>query len=86
MYIVLVYDVNIKRVNKVKKICLRYLSHIQNSVFEGYITVSKINRLKNDLKQIINAKEDSICIYKIPYIKFIKKEKIGYIKDIDNYI
>ena len=47
MYIILVYDISIegngqKRWNRVFKICKQYLTHIQNSVFEGEIDNSKI--------------------------------------------
>ena len=41
-YAFLFYDVNEKRVQKVFKICKKYLSHFQNSVFRGEITPSKL--------------------------------------------
>ena len=51
MYVVLVYDINKenngqKRWNHIFKICKRYLSHIQNSVFEGDITKVQLVKLK----------------------------------------
>ena len=44
MYIVLVYDVSKdengqKRWSHIFKICKKYLTHIQNSVFEGEISI-----------------------------------------------
>lgn len=41
MFVILVYDINIKRNKKVLKICRRYLNHVQKSVFEGVITEAK---------------------------------------------
>lgn len=41
-YAFLFYDVKEKRVNKVFKVCKKYLSHFQYSVFRGEITPSKI--------------------------------------------
>lgn len=43
MYVVLVYDISQddngqRRWSRVFKICKKYLSHIQNSVFEGEIS------------------------------------------------
>ena len=38
MYVILVYDVDQKRTAKMLKLCRRYLSWIQNSVFEGEIS------------------------------------------------
>ena len=35
MYVLLVYDVEEKRVVKALKLCRQYLNWIQNSVFEG---------------------------------------------------
>ena len=63
MFIILAYDVNQKRVGKVLKTCRRYLHHVQKSVFEGTITESKLNHLKQDLQKIINTEEDSIFAY-----------------------
>jgi len=45
MYVILVYDVNEKRVAKMLKLCRRYLNWIQNSVFEGEITEVKLKEL-----------------------------------------
>ena len=53
MYIIAVYDVHHKRVGKVRKVFKKYLFTVQNSVFEGYITESKLNKLKKDLDKII---------------------------------
>ena len=38
MFIILVYDIDVKRVGKVLKKCREYLNWVQNSVFEGEIT------------------------------------------------
>ena len=38
MYLIMVYDINEKRVKKVLKIGRKYLDWIQNSVLEGEIT------------------------------------------------
>ena len=54
MYIIAVYDVHHKRVGKVRKVFKKYLFAVQNSVFEGYITESKLNKLKKDLDKIID--------------------------------
>lgn len=64
-YAFVFYDVNEKRVQKVFKICKKYLSHYQNSVFRGEITPSKLIGLKMDLKKVIQEDEDFICIIKL---------------------
>lgn len=42
MYVILVYDIDAKRVGKMLKLCRRYLNWIQNSVFEGELTDVKL--------------------------------------------
>lgn len=48
-YAFVFYDVNEKRVQKVFKVCKKYLSHFQFSVFRGDITPSKLIELENAL-------------------------------------
>jgi CRISPR-associated protein Cas2 len=73
----LVYDVNQKRVNKVLKICRKYLTWVQNSVLEGEITEATLYKLKMELKKIINKKEDSIIIYNLRTTRYSSREIIG---------
>ena len=41
-YAFVFYDVGEKRVQKVFKVCKKYLSHFQKSVFRGEMTPSKL--------------------------------------------
>lgn len=86
MYIILVYDVNKRRVSKVMKICKKYLHHVQNSVFEGNITISQLDKLKFQLKNVINTREDKICIYHLGSLKYVRKEELGKVKVISDII
>ena len=45
-YAFVFYDVGEKRVQKVFKVCKKYLSHFQKSVFRGEISPSKMMNLK----------------------------------------
>ena len=59
MYIVLVYDVSKdengqKRWSHIFKICKKYLTHIQNSVFEGEISTVQLEKLRGELKPHVN--------------------------------
>lgn len=79
MYVVLVYDVRKKRVQKVMKICCKYLNHLQNSVFEGNITEAKLTRLKGEIKNVIDVKTDSVCVFRMESTRYISKEQIGVV-------
>ncbi len=71
------YDVKEKRVNKVFKICKKYLKHHQNSVFRGNITPSSLISLREEIKKIINKKEDFITIIKLKNQHIFEEETIG---------
>lgn len=76
-YAFVFYDVNEKRVQKIFKICKKYLSHFQYSVFRGEITPSLLIKLKNDLRAAVDEKEDFICIIKMKSENMYGEETIG---------
>ncbi|MDR1818811.1 MAG: CRISPR-associated endonuclease Cas2 [Methanobrevibacter sp.] len=77
MYVIIVYDIKVERVNKVKKFLRQNLFWIQNSVFEGEVTKSEFNHIENGLKNIIDDEEDSIIIYKFRTEDELNKIVIG---------
>ena len=79
-YVFLFYDIKENRVNKVFKKCKKYLNHWQKTVFRGEITPSNIIKLENELKNIINEKEDFISIIKIVNAKQIGETNLGNIE------
>jgi len=86
MYLITVYDVNEKRVNKVLKVCRKYLNWIQNSVLEGEITKAKFERLKSEIAKVIDEKEDSIVFYILRDTKYSKREILGQDKGMPGNI
>lgn len=77
MYVILVYDIGEKRVGKMLKLCRKYLTWIQNSVFEGEISESKFEELKVKSKKIMNEEVDSMIIFKSRNEKWLDKEIVG---------
>ena len=80
MHIILVYDVGVERVNIVLKICRKYLTWVQNSVFEGEITEANFSRLKHQLSETIDQERDSITFYVLRTTAYMSKETLGKIK------
>lgn len=80
MYLILVYDVGVERVDKVLKVCRKYLTWIQNSVFEGEITEANFIRLKHELSEIIDRENDSITFYMLRTTAYTRRENMGKIK------
>ena len=76
-YAILFYDVGEKRVQKVFKICKKYLSQFQKSDFRGEMTPSKLIKLRNELKSVIDEEEDFICIIKLMNDNVFGEEVIG---------
>ena len=87
-YVIVCYDVGEKRVNKVFKICKKYLSHYQFSIFRGPITPSKLILLKKELKKVIDLEEDFISIIKLQSENVFEEELLGMVKEenADNLI
>ncbi len=77
IYVIIVYDVAVERVNKVCQFLRRYLSWVQNSAFEGELTESQLLSVKVGLSEIIDKKVDSVLIFISSNKKLIKKEVLG---------
>lgn len=86
MYIILVYDIVVddegKRIlPKVFKCCKKYLSHIQNSVFEGDMKKSQLAALKAELQKLIRKDKDSLIVFSSRDQKWLQKEFWGKEED-----
>ena len=87
MYVILVYDFGEKRVNKMLKLCRKYLNWIQNSVFEGEITELQLKQLEASAKDFMNPDEDSIIIFSSRAQMFMDKRIIGVERNTtDNFL
>ena len=86
MYVILVYDVDQKRTSKMLKLCRRYLSWIQNSLFEGQISEVQLKQLALEAKRVMED-EDSLIVFKSREEKWLQKEIIGNEKaSISNFL
>ncbi len=77
MYVIIAYDVNVERVNRVKKFLRKYLNWVQNSLFEGELSEADLEEVKMGLRRIIDEETDMIVIYKLRSEKAMKREIIG---------
>ena len=87
MYVILVYDIEEKRVGKMLKLCRRYLNWVQNSVFEGELTDVKLQELLHEAKAIMQVEKDSIIVFKSRQEKWLEKMVVGKEKnELDNIL
>jgi len=87
MYIILVYDIEEKRVGKMLKLCRQYLNWIQNSVFEGELSEVKLKELLHKARLMMDIEKDSIIVFSSRQEKWLEKQVIGKEKnELDNFI
>ena len=77
MYVLVVYDVNVKRVSRVHKYLKRYLHWVQNSVFEGELTDAQIEEVKAGLQRTLICEDDSVLFYTARDQRWLDKQIIG---------
>lgn len=86
MYIIISYDVDVSRVNRINKYLKRFLYWRLNSVFEGEVSVSQLEEIKDGIEKIINKDADSVLIYIIPSKKSVSTEVIGIEKEPIDFV
>lgn len=87
MYIISVYDIEKKRVAKFLRLFRKYLTWVQNSVFEGELTQAQVQELKIKASKMMNPQKDSIIFYYLGSTKYVNRETIGLEKvDLSNFV
>ncbi|QUI23973.1 CRISPR-associated endonuclease Cas2 [Vallitalea pronyensis] len=86
MFVILVYDFGERRVAKALKICRKYLTWIQNSVFEGDITEGKFKMLTLELERVMDKDNDSLIIFQFRSKRYSDRLVIGLEKNSLNHI
>ena len=74
MYYIAVYDVNVDRVGKIFR---KYMTWVQNSVFEGELTDAQFEHLKAEATELMNPEEDAIIFWGVQNRKFVDRETLG---------
>src|SRR5438445_12587334 len=77
MYVIVVYDVGVERVQKVCQYMRRYLPRVQNSVFEGESSEAKLERMKDGLSRIIDPATDGILIWVLRDRRWVDRQVVG---------
>jgi len=77
IYVVVVYDVGIERINGVRQFLRQYLKWVQNSAFEGELSEGELEKVKIGLKKLIDEGADSILFYVASSQKWVRKDVLG---------
>ena len=87
-YAIVMYDIadiesqsGKNRVTKVFKICKKYFSHHQKSVFKGEITPSRFLKFKSEIQKVIDEKLDFVSIIKLQSKAVFQEDIIGNLEN-----
>lgn len=86
LYVVVAYDVEVDRLNKVRVVLKQYLNWVQNSAFEGELTSGILEELIFKLKDVIDEEKDSILFYSVSNPKWLKKRVLGIEKSVPSTV
>ncbi len=86
MRVIIIYDVNVERIEAVRKVLKQYLNWIQNSAFEGDITEGLLEEIRLKLSDIIEPEIDSIIVYTINNPRWLRKIVWGREKGVTDNI
>ena len=75
-YIIAVYDVNQKRTGKMLKLFRRYLTWVQNSVFEGDLTGAQLKQLQQEAEAIMQD-SDGVIFYQLRDERYTERTALG---------
>ena len=85
MYVVIVYDVDVSRVNRINQFLKQFLYWRQNSVFEGDITQSQLEKIKVWIGKFLKE-NDRVIIYILPSKKNMQVIEFGKSRKIENIL
>ena len=83
MFVILSYDINEKRVGRIRKTVQKYLWQVHKSVYSGHLTESRLEKLKTELSRLVVPNEDSVCIYKLGNWTALHIEQLGETKETE---
>jgi len=76
MYVVLVYDMEAERTQRMLKLCRRYLTHVQNSVLEGEISEGDLKQLSGEIENLLKP-DESVILYELSSDTLLERTVYG---------
>lgn len=64
MYVIMVYDIEADRTQRMLRLGRRYLTYVQNSGLEGEISAGDLTELRGQIKDILKPHE-SVVLYEL---------------------
>ena len=76
MYVVVVYDMQADRTRLALNFLRQYLTHVQNSVFEGEITEGDLETVTHRLTEMLEPDESAI-VYEVSSESYVDRTVVG---------
>lgn len=76
MYVIVVYDMQAERTRLMLNFLRQYLTHVQNSVFEGRVTEGDLETIRNRTQAMLEPDESTI-IYRMSSEKYVDRTVVG---------
>lgn len=78
VYLIVVYDVRADRTGKLRKPLRQYLTHVQNSVFEGRVTAGQADDIESLVRTTVRAAAgESVVVYRLTSDSVLERVAIG---------
>lgn len=78
VYLIVVYDVQAERTRKLRKPLRQYLTHVQNSVFEGRVTAGQADDIEALVRTTVReANGESGIVYRLKSNSVLDRLAIG---------
>ncbi len=74
---IIAYDIEVERLHKVYLVMKQYLNWIQNSAFEGDLSLGQLEELKAKVMKVIDEKNDSIVVFLVSNPEWIDRKVWG---------
>jgi CRISPR-associated protein Cas2 len=75
--VIAVYDVAVERLDRVRGTLKQYMNWVQNSAFEGELSVGQLEELVLKLTDVIDQSADSVIIYTTSNPVWVRKRVLG---------
>ncbi|WP_435362338.1 CRISPR-associated endonuclease Cas2 [Haloarchaeobius sp. DFWS5] len=76
VYVIVVYDMQADRTRLMLNFLRKYLTHVQNSVFEGEITEGDLETIQTRTQDLLEPNESAI-IYRMSSEKYVERTVVG---------
>jgi CRISPR-associated protein Cas2 len=75
--VIIAYDIGVERLHNVYLVMKQYLTWIQNSAFEGDLSLGQLEELKMKVMEVIDREKDSIVVFLVSNPQWIERSVWG---------